>query len=137
MVIGGFLISNFSVLLQRNKIQENKAMQEEEQKSPVNRFEVACEIVSLTVLAVAVYIGGLLLLYFPIAFHMPEWFFGPLGCFIILGFDIVWITGRRLWNPLRSKTRIIKKTLSVLIFSLSASVLTCWLVLNILRRFTW
>jgi hypothetical protein len=112
-------------------------MQENKQKPSVKHGSSAYEIIFLGMLAVAVYIGGLLLLYFPIAFYMPKWFFGPLGCFIILGFDVIWVIGNRSWSPLKSRSQMTKKISSVLIFSLSTSVLSCWLVLNILGSFMW
>lgn len=68
----------------------------------------------------------------PINRHMPNWFFGPIGLFIILGFDIIWIIGMKIWKLKSVRIKIIKKILCVLVFALSASVLTSWLILNLL-----
>ena len=107
-------------------------MRDKEQKSPVNRFGIICEIVFLGIVAIAVYVGATLLLGEPINRHMPNWFFGPIGLFMILGFDIIWVIGMKIWKLKSVQVKIIKKILSVLVFALSASVLTCWLILNLL-----
>jgi len=107
-------------------------MQEEEQKSPANRFETACEIVSLGILAIAVYVGAIWLLGEPINRHMPVWFSGSAGPLMILGVDIAWIFGIKLRKSKTKRMSRVKRFLSVLIFSLSASVLTSWLILNLL-----
>ncbi len=111
-------------------------MQEDEQKSPVNRFDVACEIVFLVIMAIAIYVGGVLFLGKPIAHQMP-WFFSPIGPFMILGFDIIWIIGMKLQKVKIVQIKIIKKILSVLVFSLSASLLTLWLILKLLSSIRW
>lgn len=107
-------------------------MQEDEQKSPVNRFEIACEIVFLTIMAIAVYVGSIWLLGEPINRHMPNWFFSPIGLFMILGLDVIWIFCMKLRKSKTKRMSRVKRFLSVLIFSLSASVLTSWLILNLL-----
>ncbi len=107
-------------------------MQKGEQKSTANRFVIAFEIVFLTITAIVVYGGGILLLGEPINRHMPNWFFSPIGFFMIIGIDIIWIFCVKLWKPKSVQMRIIIKILSVFIFALSASVLTNWLILNLL-----
>jgi len=107
-------------------------MQKDEQKSTANRSVVAFEIVFLTIMAIVVYGGGILLLGEPINRHMPNWFFCPIGLFLIIGLDIIWIFCIKLWKLNSVQMRIIKNILSVFIFALSASVLTNWLILNVL-----
>ncbi len=108
-------------------------MQDNEQKKPVSCFEIFI----LVILAIAIYLGTIWFLYFPIASYMPVWFFGPLGLFIVLGFDVFWIIRKRSRNRPRSESGIILRIPSLLVFSLSASILTCWLLLNIMRMFRW
>jgi len=111
-------------------------MQDKEQKSQTNRFEIACQIVFLAIMAIAVYIGGVLLLGKPIAHHIP-WFFGPIGPSIILLLNVTWIVGMKIWKLKTEQMKIIKKILSVFLFSLSASLLTLWLILKLLSSIRW
>jgi hypothetical protein len=108
-------------------------MQDSEQKKPSSCFEIFI----LVIFAIAIYLGALWFLYFPIASYMPVWFFGPLGLFMILGFDVFWIVRNRTPKHSMSKTGIIPRIPSIFVFSLSASILTCWLLLNIMRMFRW
>jgi len=105
-------------------------MQEKERKFPLSPLE----IIFLAIVAIAVYVGAILLLGKPINHHMPNWFFGPIGFFMIFGFDIIWIIGMKLWKFKSVRIKIIKKILSVLVLALSASILTCWLILNLLSN---
>lgn len=109
-------------------------MQDNEQKSPVDRFERACEIVFLGIVAIVVYGGGILLLGKPINRYMPVGFLNPLCFFSILALDAIWIIGMKFWRPKNETIRIIKKILSVLVLALSASVLTHWSILNLFDR---
>jgi branched-subunit amino acid transport protein len=108
-------------------------MQENEQKIPIDRFEVTCEIVFLTILAIVVYVGGILFLGKPISRYMPVWFLNPLCFFSILALDAIWIMGMKFWRTKNVTIKIIKKILSTLVLSLSASVLTSWLIIRFLR----
>jgi hypothetical protein len=108
-------------------------MQDNEQKKPVSWFDIFI----LVILAIVIYFGSLWFLYFPIASYMPVWFFGPLGLFMIIGFDVFWIIRNRKHKYSRSNTGIILRIPSLLVFSLSASILTCWILLNIMRMLRW
>ncbi len=108
-------------------------MQDKEQKSPVNRFEIACEVVFLAIVAIVVYGGGILLLGKPISRYMPVWFLNPLCFFSILALDTIWIVGMKFWRPKNITIKIIKKILYVLVLALSASVLTSWFMIKLLR----
>lgn len=111
-------------------------MQEDEQKGPVNRFEIACEIGFLTIMAIAIYIGGILFLGKPIARLIP-WFFGPIGFFMILLLDVIWIVGMKISKIKSVQMKIIKKISSVFVFALSGSLLTLWLILFLWSRMRW
>jgi hypothetical protein len=104
-------------------------MQDSEQKKPVSGFEIFI----LVIFAIAIYLVSLWSLYFPLVSYMPVWFFGPLGLFMIIGFDVFWI----IRNRSRSNPGIILKIPSLLAFSLSASLLSCWVLVNIMRMFRW
>jgi len=107
-------------------------MQDDEQKKPVDRFERACEIVFLGLLAIVVYGGGILYLGKPIVHYMPVRFLNPLCFFFMLVLAAFWIIGMKFWCPKNETIRIIKKILSILLLALSASVLTLWLMLKLL-----
>jgi len=108
-------------------------MLDKEQKEPVNRFEIACEIVFLAIMAIGIYIGAILLLGKPISRYMPIWFLNPLCFFSILALDALWIMGMKFWRTKNVTIKIIKKILSVFVLALSASVLTHWLIIKLLR----
>jgi hypothetical protein len=111
-------------------------MQDNEQKTPINRFEVFCEIVFLTILAIAIYIGGTLFLGKPIA-HLIPWFFGPIGVFAIIFLDVMYIVGMKTTRVKTREAKMAKKIISVFVFALSASLLTLWLILFLWSRFQW
>jgi hypothetical protein len=104
-------------------------MQDSERKKPVSVFQIFI----LVIFAIAIYLVSLWSVYFPLVSYMPAWFFGPLGLFMIIGFDVFWIIrNRSRYNP-----GIILKIPSLLVFSLSASLLSCWILVNIMRMFRW
>ena len=88
----------------------------------------------MTILTPIIYWAGFRLLFEPINYLMGEWFFTPLGLFAVLGFDVVWIIIIRLW-PLRNIH--VKIVLTLLVLTLSASVLTCLVVLRSLGDMLW
>ena len=109
-------------------------MQDEEQKSPANHFELACELVYLGTLMVAVYIGGVLLLGKLINRYMPIWFLNPLCFFSILALLAGWMVGMKFWKPKSLTIKIIKKNLYVFVLALLASILTHWLMIKAMRE---
>jgi len=100
-------------------------MRENTRKFPLGYWE----IVFLAILTPVIYLGATRLLFEPINFHMGYWFFSWLGFFIVLGFDVVWVVLMKLWPLKNIKVKIV---LTLLVLTLSASVLTCWIVLNAL-----
>lgn len=60
---------------------------------------------------------------------MPYWFFGPIGPIIVIGFDVLWVIAMRI---LSLKSIRVKIYLTLLVFTLSASVLACWVLLKLL-----
>ena len=89
------------------------------------------EIVSMVILTAIVYVGSVILLFRPMNECGPDWFFTPVGLFTVLGFDMAWFMIMKLWKVRNMHVKII---LTVLVFTLSASVLTCWLLLNALSK---
>ncbi len=85
------------------------------------------KVVSIVLLILIVYSIGVILLYEPINYLMDDWFFTWRGILAVLGFDVIWIIIMVLC-PLRSIKVKVVLTLSVL--ALSASVLTCWALLE-------
>lgn len=97
-------------------------MQDKERKSPVNRLEIAFWVVFLTVASIALYLFGLKW----VARH--DWYFPwriipyRLSAAIVLCLDVTWIIGIKKWW--RRKDTYMKVILTVLVFVLSAIVLT-------------
>ncbi len=111
-------------------------MQEDESELPKNRFDLGCEIVVLSLMAIGVYVGGVLFLGKPIS-HCIPWFWGPLGLFGVLGFDAMWIVATKLYKLESAQLRTTRKILSVFLLALSGSLLTLWLLLFLWSRFQW
>jgi hypothetical protein len=88
----------------------------------------------LTIEAIIIYVTGILLLGRPINRYMPNWFFGPWGFVLVLGFDMFWILCIKLWCPKNERLKILKKIMSVAVFALSASILTSWLILTLFQN---
>ncbi|MBA7663608.1 hypothetical protein ES703_71653 [subsurface metagenome] len=97
-------------------------MQENEQKSPVNRFEIACEIVFLAAATIALYLFGATWV-----FH-HDWGFpwriipAKLSALTVLGLDVAWIIAVKKCS--RIKNIHIKIILTLLVLTLSAIILT-------------
>lgn len=101
-------------------------MQDDKGKYKLRRWE----IVLWVILTPIIYLGTTMLLFKPMnSVYMPDWFFSWLGFFIVLGFDVVWFVIMRLWPLKNIKVKIV---LTLLVITLSASVLTCWVALNAL-----
>jgi hypothetical protein len=61
--------------------------------------------------------------------NMPSWFFGLMGPLMVIGFDIAWVIVMKV--PFINNIRV-KIYLTLLVLTLSASVLACWVLLNLL-----
>ena len=85
------------------------------------------KVVSIVVLIPIVYAIGVIFLYEPINYFMDDWFFTWQGVLTVLGFDVIWIIIMVLC-PLRSIK--VKVVLTLFVLALSASVLTCWALLE-------
>ena len=102
-------------------------MQDKERKSPVNRLEIAFCVVFLTVAAIALYCFGVKWLLRH-NWNFP-WRIIPyrLSAAIVLCLDVTWIIGMKKWW--RRKDTYMKVILTLLVFILSAIVLTDLLVI--------
>jgi hypothetical protein len=120
----------------KSQHQGDQAMQQDESEVAKNRFDSGCEIVILSLIAIGVYVGGVLFLGKPISHRIP-WFWGPLGIFAVLGFDTIWLVATRLHKPQSLQLKIAGKILSVVLFALSGSLLTLWLILKLLSSIRW
>jgi len=112
-------------------------MQENEQKSPVDRFEVACQVVFLTVAGIALYFIGIKWVL------GREWYYPwriipvKLSALIVLGLDATWIIAMKKWLRLKNiHIKIILKILTMFVLTLSAMILTD-LYLIYLFRHVW
>jgi len=65
------------------------------------------EIVLLAVVMLMVYAGGVLLLFDVINRAMGDWFFSPLGIFVVVGIDIVWVAWVIRWQLKNARIKII------------------------------
>lgn len=101
-------------------------MQEKKRKFPLSIYEVVLLVILIPILFY--YTGKLL--WEPINFHAPNWFFGILGLLAVLGFDCFWITAMKLW-PLKNLRIKIYATLFIL--TISAVILTCWFMYYMLK----
>ena len=111
-------------------------MQNEEEKNQTGHLEKKLEIVFLIIMAIAIYIGGILFLGKPVNRLMP-WFFSPIGFVVVLLADFIWVVVMKMSNVRSFQIRVAKKIVSVFIFALSASLLTLWLILFLWSRFRW
>jgi hypothetical protein len=105
-------------------------MQREEQKNQTDHLEKALEIIVLSVMAIIIYIGGILFLGKPISRYMPVWFLSPLCFLFILALVVAWIIGMKFWRPKNLTVKIVKKILCISVIALFVSVLTHWFILN-------
>lgn len=93
----------------------------------MGRIKRYWKVVSVALLILIVYAIGVIFLYEPINYLMDDWFFTWRGMLAVLGFDVMWII-IMLLCPLRSIK--VKVVLTLLVFALSASILTCWALLE-------
>ncbi len=100
-------------------------MQDKKRKFPLS----ICEIVLLAIgLPILFYYTGKVL-WEPMNSDAPMWFFSLLGLLAVLGFDCAWIAIMKLW-PLKSLR--IKIYMTLLVLTISAVILTCWIAMNAL-----
>jgi len=132
LVISNFLIPNDTTKGQNSK---GKPMSEKKQKFPLGPLEV----VFLAILTPIIYVSTVRLLLGPIelAFypHVPyesrsisTW----MVLLAVLAFDVAWMLSMRSW-PLKSIPRRLRIFLTVFVLTLSTSVLTCFVALDILE----
>ena len=102
-------------------------MQKKEDKTKLTRFEIACEVVFLTVATIALYLLGMKW----VGHH--DWDFPwrvipyKLSALIVLALDValiigIWIIGMKKWWPLKNIHA--KVILTLLVLTLSAIILT-------------
>lgn len=113
--------------------QENNEKTGEQERDWV---EIVFEVIALTLVAIVVFIGGIYLVMRVIGRFIPLWFSGFMGPLLILGLDLLWIIGIRMWRPRNNQLKVIKKIISVIVLSFSASVLTLWCI-GYLFRDVW
>lgn len=110
-------------------------MQKKIDKTRLSRLD----IVFLVIATLLVYIGAIKLLFIPIgeAFYSRAIYQQRISLglvfLILLGFDVAWIVLMRLW-PLKNIPKRLSIFLTVLVLTLSASVFTCFLVLDAFER---
>ncbi len=97
-------------------------MQDKKRKNPLSRLGIVC----LVILIPIVYWRTTLLLFQPMNLYTPLWFSPQLGLLVIVGFDIMWVILMKLCPLKCTKVKIV---LTVLVLTLSASVITCWILL--------
>lgn len=102
-------------------------MAEKKRIFPLSKFEIV--LLAITLPVIFYYSGKLL--WEPINSHAPNWFFSILGLLAILGFDCTWIALMKLW-PL--KTRRVKIYVTLFVLTISAVLLTCSVMLNMLSN---
>ncbi len=101
-------------------------MQEKKRKFPLS----IPEVVFLIILIPVIFYVAMRIFIKPMnSPDMPDWFFGPLGPLIVIGFDVLWIIGMRIL-PLKNMRVKIYPTLFVL--TLSVSALASWALLKLL-----
>jgi hypothetical protein len=100
-------------------------MQKKKRQLPLSSFEIVLLVFAIPV--IFYYTGRLL--GEPINSDAPTWFFGFLGLLAILGFDCAWIALMKFW-PLKNLR--VKIYLTSLILTISAVILYCWVMLNLL-----
>jgi hypothetical protein len=110
-------------------------MQEDEQKGPVNRFEIAYEIGFLTAAGIALYFIGIKWVL------GREWYYPwriipvKLSTLIVLGLGVAWIIAAKKWLPTKNAhIKIILKILTMLVLTLLAMILTDLYVIYLFRH---
>ena len=97
-------------------------MQKQTRKFPFSPLE----IILLVILVLIIYVGSFRMLLWPIDESMLS---TQLACLMVIGFDVIWCIAMKIW-PLKNIR--IKIVLSILVFTLSASVLSCFMFFELL-----
>ena len=92
------------------------------------------EIISLVILTPVIYLAITILLREPIDSHIGNWFRSPLSFFAIIAFNFIWILIMKIC-PLRNTK--IKVIATLIIFILSASILTWWVIFCVFLPDNW
>ena len=96
-------------------------------KESIFKFMSLCwKILCFLAPTAMLYVFAIPLVILPLHLIAYEWFFGPLGLVVVLAFDVVWIIIMRL---LLFKNRRLRKVLIWFVLTVSASVLTGWIVI--------
>ena len=91
---------------------------------------ICIEVVCMATLTPIIYVGGYVLLSGPIDLLLSKGISTWSAFFVVLGFDVLWIVLMKLW-PL--KNIHVKIALTLFVFTVSASILTCFVVVPVLR----
>jgi hypothetical protein len=92
------------------------------------------KVVFFLIVTVAVYVGGVLLLFNPMSYIQFDWFFTWIGLCVVLIFDVLFVVVMILFPFENSRLR---KILIWLTLTISGSISTCWRGLSLLADFTW
>ena len=82
------------------------------------------EAILLAILVLIIYVGSFKMLFRPINKSMLS---TQSACLMVIGFDVIWCIAMKMW-PLKNIR--IKIVLSILVFTLSASVVSCFMFLE-------
>jgi hypothetical protein len=91
---------------------------------------ICIKVIFLAILTAAIYVGSYVLLSGPIDLLISKGVSTLVAFVVILGFDVFWIVLMKLW-PLRKIH--VKIVLTLIVFAVSASILTCFVVVPVLR----
>lgn len=101
-------------------------MQEKKRTSPLSIIEIVLLIISIPLIF---YVTMRMLIKPMNSPNMPYCFFGWIGPFIVIGFNVLWIIAMKVLFPKNSR---LKTYFTLLVLTFSASVLACWVLLNLL-----
>jgi hypothetical protein len=84
------------------------------------------EIVGITAIILPIFLLTTMALLGISSDYRLYWLWTPKGLLTILGLDVVWFIIIKLWNFKR------KISLTILFYTLSAAIFTCWVIVHIL-----
>ncbi len=102
-------------------------MQENKSKAPLRRSDVAATVMLLVIAFFTVYFISFVLLldcgHFP---FIPEWFWGQIGLYVVVGYSFAWIFMMRvLIKNIKIRIALILVELAIV-----AAILTWWIIEN-------
>jgi hypothetical protein len=100
-------------------------MQEKKRKFPLSIPEIILLIIFIPVIFYKTMRG----LIKPMNSYAPYWFSTVLGFLVVLGFDTLWVIAMKLSSLENIRIKIY---LTLIVLTFSASVLACWVLLNLL-----